>query len=68
MRILSISTLYPSYAQPNFGVFVERQMQAVAKRGDADVLLINPVGLPSWPLSLHPRYRALCQPKSSEAE
>ena len=66
MRILSISTLYPSYAQPNFGVFVERQMQAVAKRGDADVLLINPVGLPSWPLSLHPRYRALSQLPAEE--
>ena len=59
MRILSISTLYPSDAQPNFGIFVERQMQAVARRGDAELLLINPLGLPPWPLSLHPRYRAL---------
>ncbi|MEO6718060.1 MAG: glycosyltransferase [Novosphingobium sp.] len=57
MRILSISTLYPSDAQPNFGVFVERQMQAVIRRGDTEILLINPVGLPPWPLSLHPRYR-----------
>ena len=66
MRILSISTLYPSEAQPNFGVFVERQMQAVVQRGDADVLLINPIGLPPWPLSLHPRYRALTRLPHSE--
>lgn len=59
MRILSISTLYPSDAQPNFGVFVERQMQAVARRGDAELVVVNPIGLPPWPLSLHPRYRAL---------
>lgn len=61
MRILSISTLYPSDAQPNFGVFVERQMQAVVQRGDAELLLINPIGLPPWPLSLHPRYRSLAR-------
>ena len=61
MRILSISTLYPSDAQPNFGVFVERQMQAVAKCGDTELLLSNPVGLPPWPLSLHPRYLALAR-------
>lgn len=61
MRILSISTLYPNDVQPNFGVFVERQMQAVALRGDAELVLVNPIGLPPWPLSLHPRYRALSQ-------
>ena len=66
MRILSISTLYPSDAQPNFGVFVERQMQAVAQRGDADVVLINPIGLPPWPLSLHSRYRSLSRLPAEE--
>ena len=59
VRILSIGTLYPSEAQPNFGVFVERQMQAVVQRGDAELIMINPIGLPPWPLSLHPRYRSL---------
>ena len=44
---------------PNFGVFVERQMQAVAARGDVDLVLVNPVGLPPFPLTLHPRYRAM---------
>jgi teichuronic acid biosynthesis glycosyltransferase TuaC len=59
MRILSISTLYPSDVQPNFGVFVEQQMQAVMQRGDTELVVINPIGLPPWPLSLHPRYRAI---------
>ena len=66
MRILSISTLYPSDAQPNFGIFVERQMQAVARRGDAELLLVNPIGLPPWPLSLHPKYRALSRLPAEE--
>ena len=59
LRVLSLSTLYPNDQSPNFGVFVERQMQAVMKRGDVDLTLINPIGLPPFPLSLHPRYRKL---------
>jgi glycosyltransferase involved in cell wall biosynthesis len=59
LRVLSIATLYPNYLTPNFGVFVERQMQAVVKRGDVDLVLLNPIGLPPFPLSLHPRYRGL---------
>lgn len=59
LRVLSISTLYPNDRAPNFGVFVERQMQAVMKRGDVDLVLVNPIGLPPFPLSLHPRYRGL---------
>jgi len=59
LRVLSLSTLYPNDHTPNFGVFVERQMQAVAARGDVQLTLINPIGLPPFPLSLHPRYRAL---------
>ena len=34
-------------------------MQAVAARGDVDLVLVNPLGLPPFPLSLHPRYRSL---------
>ncbi len=59
LRVLSLSTLYPNDLIPNFGVFVERQMAAVAARGDVDLVMVNPVGLPPFPLSLHPRYRAL---------
>ena len=59
LRVLSLSTLYPNEKTPNFGVFVERQMQAVMKRGDVDLVLVNPLGTPPFPLSLHPRYRGL---------
>ena len=59
LRVLSLSTLYPNAVTPNFGVFVERQMQAVAARSDVDLVMVNPVGVPPFPLSLHSRYRAL---------
>lgn len=59
LRVLSLSTLYPNDRSANFGVFVERQMQAVVTRGDVDLTLVNPIGLPPFPLSLHPRYREL---------
>ena len=59
LRVLSLSTLYPNDGSPNFGVFVERQMQAVMKRGDVDLVMVNPLGIPPFPLGLHPRYAAL---------
>ena len=59
LRVLSIGTLYPNDLTPNFGVFVERQMEAVAARGDVALTMVNPVGMPPFPLSLHPRYRRL---------
>lgn len=61
LRVLSLSTLYPNDLTPNFGVFVERQMQAVAKRGDIDLTMVNPLGIPPFPLSLHPRYDAMAR-------
>lgn len=61
LRVLSLATLYPHDAAPNFGVFVARQMEAVAQRGDVDLTVVSPVGLPPFPLSLHPRYRALAR-------
>jgi glycosyltransferase involved in cell wall biosynthesis len=45
-RVLSISTLYPNPAKPRFGTFVARSMEALAARGDWDVTVINPIGLP----------------------
>jgi teichuronic acid biosynthesis glycosyltransferase TuaC len=59
LRVLSLSTLYPHDHAPNFGVFVARQMEATAARGDIDLTLVSPLGLPPFPLSLHPRYRDL---------
>ena len=61
MRVLSLSTLFPSPAQPGFGQFVANQMGAVVARGDVDLVMINPVGLPPWPLSTGGRYRALAR-------
>ncbi|MGN6497863.1 MAG: glycosyltransferase [Tsuneonella sp.] len=54
-RVLSLSTLYPNAAQPRFGVFVARSLEALAARGDWNVTLINPIGVP--PLALG-SYRA----------
>lgn len=45
-RVLSISTLYPNPHTPRFGTFVARSLEALAARGDWDVTLINPIGLP----------------------
>jgi glycosyltransferase involved in cell wall biosynthesis len=55
-HVLVLSTLYPNPVNPRFGVFVARSLEALAKRGDWRVTLINPIGLP--PLVLG-RYRAL---------
>ncbi|MFC3174550.1 glycosyltransferase [Novosphingobium bradum] len=66
LRVLSLATLYPNRAAPNFGVFVARQMEAVTRRGDVDLTLASPLGLPPFPLSLHPRYRALAALPDSE--
>lgn len=51
-RVLSISTLYPNAARPRFGVFVARSLEALAARGDWDVTLVNPIGVP--PIALGP--------------
>jgi len=59
LRVLSLATLYPNDNAPNFGVFVERQMEAVAATGAVDLTVVNPIGLPPFPLCLHPRYRKL---------
>jgi glycosyltransferase involved in cell wall biosynthesis len=55
-RVLSLSTLYPNAADPRFGTFVARSLEALAARGDWHVTLLNPIGLP--PVSFG-RYRAL---------
>jgi glycosyltransferase involved in cell wall biosynthesis len=59
LRILSIATLFPDAARPNFGLFVERSLRALAAQPHIDLTVVAPLGLPPFPLSLHPRYRAL---------
>ncbi len=66
MRVLSLSTLFPSPARPAFGKFVANQAQAVAARGDVELVMINPIGLPPWPLTTREPYRSLAAcPKTS---
>lgn len=59
LRVLTLSTLFPDATRPNFGVFVERQTQALAARPDVVVTVVAPVGLPPWPLSRGRRHAAL---------
>jgi glycosyltransferase involved in cell wall biosynthesis len=59
LRVLTLATLFPNHLRPTLGVFVERQTQALAARADVEVQVVAPVGLPAWPLSLHPHYAPL---------
>ncbi|WP_129794084.1 glycosyltransferase [Sphingosinicella sp. CPCC 101087] len=59
LRVLTLATLFPNAARPQLGVFVERQALALAARPGVALELVAPVGLPVWPLSLHPHYAPL---------
>lgn len=59
LRILSIATLFPDAARQTFGLFVEKSLRALAAQPGIELTVVAPVGLPPFPLSLHPRYRAL---------
>ncbi|SEH10898.1 Glycosyltransferase involved in cell wall bisynthesis [Sphingopyxis sp. YR583] len=59
LRVLSIATLFPDAARPNFGLFVEKSLRALAAQPGIQLIVVAPVGLPPFPLSLHKRYRAL---------
>lgn len=61
LRVLTLATLFPDATRPNFGVFVERQTMGLAGLGGVEVRVVAPMGLPPFPLSLHPAYRALSQ-------
>jgi len=67
LRILSLSTLFPSPARSGFGRFVANQMRTVAQTGSIDLVMINPIGVPPWPLSTREPYRTLATcPAQSE--
>ena len=59
LHILSLATLFPDASRPNFGIFVEKSLNALARQPDVALTIVAPIGLPPWPLSLHPRYAAL---------
>ncbi len=59
INILTLSTLFPNGSAPNFGIFVERQTAELASRPETRVTVINPLGMPPWPLSRHKQYQPL---------
>lgn len=59
LRVLSLATLFPDAGRPNFGLFVEKSLRALNEQPGVDLTIVAPLGLPLFPFSLHPRYRAL---------
>jgi teichuronic acid biosynthesis glycosyltransferase TuaC len=59
LRLLILTTLFPDASRPDFGIFVERQILSLAARDDIEIRVVAAIGIPPWPLSLLPRYRAL---------
>ena len=59
LRVLTLASLFPNGARPEQGVFVARQTHALARQPGVAVEVVAPLGLPLWPLSLHPRYAPL---------
>lgn len=57
-RVLSLSTLWPSAANPRFGTFVARSLEALQADSHWNATVINPIGLPPVRLG---RYRTLAQ-------
>jgi len=61
LRLLTLATLFPNAARPTLGLFVERQTLGLAARAEVALEVVAPVGLPAWPLSLHPHYAPLAR-------
>ena len=57
LRVLTLSTLFPDVTRPNIGVFVEQQTLGLAARGDVELRVVAPIGVPPWPLSGVSQYR-----------
>ncbi len=58
LRVLALTTLFPSTARPGFAGFVERSLLRLAALPDIELTVVAPNGVPPWPLSAHPAYRA----------
>jgi teichuronic acid biosynthesis glycosyltransferase TuaC len=57
MRILMLSTLFPSEGRTRFGTFVEKRAATLAQMPGVEVRLVAPIGLPPLGLGYLPRYR-----------
>jgi glycosyltransferase involved in cell wall biosynthesis len=66
LQVVALTTLFPSAARPTFGVFVEGSLLRLAAEPDVALTIIAPNGVPPWPLSAHPRYRAMAALPRSE--
>jgi teichuronic acid biosynthesis glycosyltransferase TuaC len=57
MRVLILSTLFPSVGRTRFGTFVEKRALTLAQMPGVDIRIVAPIGLP--PLGLHylPKYK-----------
>lgn len=53
LRILLFSTLYPSSARPNHGIFVETRLRHLLATGEVEARVVAPV---PWFPSSHPRF------------
>jgi teichuronic acid biosynthesis glycosyltransferase TuaC len=58
LRVLVLSTLFPSRARPLFGTFVERQTLGLAAHDGVEVQIVVPRGLPPIPFDRIARYRS----------
>ena len=59
LHVLTLSTLFPNSARPNFGVFVERQTASLARQPNIKVTVINPIGTPPFPFNRLQKYQQL---------
>lgn len=57
LRVLTLSTLFPTAVRPTYGLFVEQQTLGLAALPGVELEVVSPVGMPPWPLSFHPNYR-----------
>ncbi len=67
LKVLTLASLFPDAARPTLGPFVERQTLGLAGHPDVELVVVSPRGLPPFPLSLHPHYRALAAQPAQEA-
>jgi teichuronic acid biosynthesis glycosyltransferase TuaC len=59
LRVLSLATLFPDVSRPNFGIFVEQSLRALARQPGIELTVVAPRGIPPWPLSALARYAPL---------
>ncbi|WP_234030282.1 glycosyltransferase [Erythrobacter mangrovi] len=57
-RVLSLSTLFPNAAQPRFGIFVAKSLEALQRDTHWEAVVVNPIGVP--PIAFG-RYKPIAQ-------